>query len=187
MNPETIINLIKTIIYGFLIFLDIDTSIAEILYYVIITDMVLGVIKSITLYDKRQLVLKSREYQDRKTFSTLTSLLKVYKGRFSIKKLLYGFITKISLLAIPIIIALGAKGIGLNLTWAVNLTIKILIANEVISSLTNIQSIRTRKNIVNEDYITKLLERLREFIGGYITTGIENINKTKDNEGNKDN
>lgn len=187
MNPEIVINLIKTIIYGVLLFLDIDTSIAEILYYVIITDMILGVMKSLVFLDQKKLILKKREFHKHKNLSSAIALLRVYKGRFTVKKLLYGFVSKISLLAIPIIIALGAKGIGLNLTWAVDLTIRILIASEVISSLSNIQSIRTRKNIVNEDYITMLLTKLREFMGSLVEKSIKNINKTKDNEGNKDN
>lgn len=125
---ENTLNIFKSCVYGLFVFLGIKTGTVEVLFYLMIIDSVLGIAKAIRLGYK-----------------------------FSFKRLGWGMVTKISLLVIPMILALIGKGLDYNFTKFVVAAMNILVVNEGISCVTNIISIKTKKAIENTDYITRLL------------------------------
>ena len=74
----------------------------------------------------------------------------------------YGILSKASLLILPLVIALGAKGIGQDagplFAWMINL----LIVSEVYSILGNIYAIRTRQELPEWDVISLMGQRIRD-------------------------
>ena len=67
----------------------------------------------------------------------IIKVLKINPKSFSFKVLLWGFISKMGILIIPLIVALLMKGIGQDMgaSFGVMLVIKILIVSEFISSI----------------------------------------------------
>lgn len=84
--------------------------------------------------------------------------------RFTFRKLLWGIVSKATILLIPMLLALVSLGLGYDFKWVVQIVLKILIVSEGISSITNILSIKEKKNIENTDYISKLLHSTRNFL-----------------------
>jgi hypothetical protein len=80
------------------------------------------------------------------------------------KRFLIGIMAKLTFLLVPIIVALGAKGIGLDLTSLVNTVIYALILNEVYSSIANIYTIQTGIEAEEFDVLSKILKVLRDLI-----------------------
>lgn len=140
---------IKGIIYAVFIFLQIDLDIVKLLSILMICDTALGVIKAI--------------YID--------------KIRFTFKKLLWGIVSKSTILLIPMILALVSLGLGFNFVWLVQIVLKILIVSEGISAITNILSIKEKRNIENTDYISKLLHAIRNFLTKSIDKLFKQINE----------
>ena len=138
---------IKALLYATFIFLQIDIDIVKILSILMITDTVLGVIKSIY----------------------------VSKLRFTFKKLLWGIVSKSTILLIPMILALVALVLGFDFKWLVELVLKILVVSEAISAITNILSIKEKKNIEDTDYISRLLHAIRNFFDKQLSNLIEKI------------
>lgn len=77
-------------------------------------------------------------------------------------------VSKLSLLLIPMILALIAKGLNLDFSLFVIAAMNVLIVSEGISCITNILSIKTRKQIDNNDYVTLLLHSIRKLLTGFI-------------------
>lgn len=145
---------IKITIYTLFVSLNVDIDVVKILSILMITDTILGVIKS----------------------------MYVSKLNFYFKILLWGIVTKCTVLTIPMILALSAKGLGYNFTWIVDAVLKIIIVSETISSITNILAIKEKRNIKNTDYISKMLHLIRDFfinLGNKFILGFKNI---KDDE-----
>lgn len=140
---------IKTALYLFFMFLNLDMDIVKILSILMITDTVLGALKSMFLKDLK----------------------------FTFRKLLWGIISKATILTIPMVLALVALGLGFDFKWLVSLVLKILVISEAISSITNILSIRKKQNIENTDYISSMLRGLREFLKKTVEKAVYNINK----------
>ncbi|MBS3739604.1 MAG: hypothetical protein KGY51_11535 [Psychroflexus sp.] len=136
-------------IYLIFIFLDINIDIVKILSYLMLADTALGVIKTI--------------------------IIKHLK--FSFKELYWGVITKATILLIPMLVALTAKGLHYDFRWLVNIVLKVLILSESISSLTNILSIKERKIIENTDFVSKLLRLLRLFFKNIIDNFFKTLKK----------
>jgi len=80
------------------------------------------------------------------------------------RRFLVGIMAKLTFLLVPIIVALGAKGIGLDLTSLVNTVIYALILNEVYSSIANIYTIQTGIEAEEFDVLSKILKVLRDLI-----------------------
>ena len=80
------------------------------------------------------------------------------------KRFLIGIMAKLTFLLVPIIVALGAKGIGIDLTSLVNTVIYALILNEVYSSIANIYTIQTGIEAEEFDVLSKILKVLRDLI-----------------------
>lgn len=139
----------KSTLYVIFVFLNIDIDIVKLLSVLMVADTVLGVIKAV--------------YID--------------KIRFTFKKLLWGIVSKSTILLIPMILALTSLALGFNFRWIVDIVLKILVVSEAISSITNILSIKERKNIHNTDYISKLLHLIRDLLTKTINKMFEQIDK----------
>lgn len=137
----------KTFMYGIFIFLDIDVNIVKILAILMSVDTVLGIFKSIRL-----------------------------KRKISFKKLVWGMITKVSVLIVPMILALVAKTLSFDFTWFVNAVLNILVLAEAFSSISNIISIKEGKEVQNQDFITKLLNTVRAGLSKIINNLFNTIN-----------
>ena len=123
----------KVILYAIFAFLEIKADIVFILSILMIVDTFLGIVKSVY----------------------------VSKLQFSFNRLLWGLVSKAGVLLVPIILALTAKGLGYDFKWLVEIVLKLLILSEGLSSITNILSIKDKKDIKNEDFISKILHTLR--------------------------
>jgi toxin secretion/phage lysis holin len=143
---------VKTFLYGVFLFLDIDTDIVKILAILMAIDTVLGVFKSIRL-----------------------------KRKVSFKKLVWGMVTKTSVLIVPMILALVAKALSFDFSWFVNAVLNILVLSEAFSSITNIISIKEGKELENTDFITKLLHAVRTGLSNLINK-LFNIINPQDNK-----
>lgn len=132
-QSHEVVGSIKMAIYLFFAYLGIDGGVVEILFILMCLDTVLGAVKAVRLGNK-----------------------------FSFKKLLWGMVTKISVLIIPMVIALVAKGLSFDFKWFVLAVLNILIVAEGFSAISNILSIRTKKNVENTDFISMLLKAIRK-------------------------
>lgn len=129
---KTLLNFTKTALYLTFVYLGIETRIVEVLFYMMALDSVFGIVKALRLGNK-----------------------------FSFKILGWGMVSKLTLLVIPMVLALMGKGLSFDFNYFVVAVINILIVNEGISCITNMISIKSGKKIENTDYITKLLEVTR--------------------------
>lgn len=127
---------IKTAIYLLFAFLNIDMDIVKILSILMLIDTSLGILKSLYLKELK----------------------------FTFKKLLWGIVSKSTILLIPMLLALVSLGVGYDFKWIVDIVLKILIVSEAISSITNILSMKEKKNIENTDYVSKILHAIRDFL-----------------------
>ena len=117
-QSQEVITAVKIAIYSFFAYLGIDANVVEILFILMCTDTLLGAGKAVRL-----------------------------GGLFSFKRLLWGVVTKLSVLVIPMIIALVAKGLSFDFKWFVLAVLNVLIVAEGFSAITNILSIRSKKHI----------------------------------------
>lgn len=162
MNTENNLHLLaflKGILYTMFVFLEINTSVFSILVVFMVLDSVSGVAK----------------------------ILKIDKKQFSFKKLLWGVVSKIGLLIVPLVVALLFKGIGqpapvegeaavsgLGMGFAVESIMKILIVSEFISFLGNIYTVKTNIEVKDIDIFSMLFKFVRckalKILGGYMGT-----------------
>lgn len=140
---------IKLIVYVVFVGLNINVDVVKLLSWLMIIDSFLGVVKTIRIPE-------------------LT---------FTFKKLLWGLVSKSFLLLVPVILALCGLALGYDFKWLVDVVLKILIVSETISSITNILSVREKKEIKNTDYISVMLHAIRKFFTSKIDKFIKNINK----------
>jgi toxin secretion/phage lysis holin len=138
---------LKAFLYGIFMFLDMDVDIVKILGILMAIDTFLGIVKALRLNKK-----------------------------VSFNILLMGMITKVSILILPMILALVAKALTLDFSWFVNAVLNILVLSEAFSSVTNIISIRQKRDIKNTDFITKLLYAVRDGLGKLINKLLTSIN-----------
>uniref|UniRef100_UPI004047D9CE phage holin family protein n=1 Tax=Aliarcobacter sp. TaxID=2321116 RepID=UPI004047D9CE len=79
-------------------------------------------------------------------------------------KMKYGIISKLSLLLIPITIAIGAKAIGADSHYILLSGMYILIFSEVYSIIGNIYSIRTRDELPEYDAVASIGKKIRTYL-----------------------
>jgi len=147
---ENIYKNLKDFCYLIFIFLGMKTDVVKILFLLMTIDSILGIIKALRLGRK-----------------------------FSFKVLLWGAITKISILLIPFLIALMAKALTFDFYYFVVAVMNVIIVSEGISCITNIISIKSKKEVKNEDYITMLLQAIKEGLHRQIMKVIELIKNGK--------
>jgi len=96
----------------------------------------------------------------------LTGVLKAIKlgVKPTSRRFLTGVMAKLTFLLIPIILAIAAKAIGIDLKVFVNTVINALILNEVYSTIANIYTIQTGRVAEEFDVLSKVLKFIRNFI-----------------------
>ena len=79
-------------------------------------------------------------------------------------KMKYGCISKMLLLLIPIVIAIGAKSVGTGFEYALLVGINILIISEIYSIIGNIYSSRTKEELPEWDAVAIIGKKIRTFL-----------------------
>jgi phage-related holin len=148
---------IKVPLYTLFAFLQVDIDIVHIIMWLMIIDTISGIAKAVI----------------------------VDKIKFTLEKFYTGIMSKFVLLLIPITLALMALGIGYDFTWAVEATLRLIILSEGISFFTNIVSIRERKVYENRDYLSIILNWVREKLISIFDSTINDKNKENDKRGRK--
>jgi phage-related holin len=153
--PAEVWTLIKVSLYSLFAFLNVDVDVAHIIMWLMLVDTVTGIIKSIV----------------------------VGKLMFAFKALYTGILTKFVLLLIPMLVSLTAMGLGYEFKWVIESALRLIVLSESISVLTNIISIKQRRNIQNKDYLSLILNTIR----GWMIFMFDAISKDKFNHNeNKD-
>lgn len=147
-TPEGMLESAKVSLYALFIYLGIDINVTGVLFALMMIDTLLGVIKVFTL-----------------------------KEQFTFRRLLWGFVTKISILTIPLTVALMAKGVSLDMKPFVVVVMDILIVAEAFSIFTNMLSIRSRQKIENRDFVTILITKLRDLMARIVDRLFGNLNQ----------
>jgi phage-related holin len=136
---EEAVSAIKIITYSIFLYLGIDGDVVEVLFVLMCVDTVLGSVKAVVL------------------------------GKlFTFKKLMWGAVTKLSVLIIPMVMALVAKGLSFDFKWFVLAILNVLIVAEAFSSISNILSIKSKKNVENVDFVSLLLKAIRQGLANIV-------------------
>ena len=138
---------VKMFLYGIFVFLDMDIDTVKILSILMVIDTLFGLIKALRL-----------------------------KKKVTFKLLIWGLITKLSVLIIPMILALTAKALSFDFTWFVTAILNIIVVAEAFSIVNNIISIKEGKETENEDIITRLLHAVRNGLSTIIDRLFKTIN-----------
>jgi hypothetical protein len=129
-------NELKSLIYGAILFLQIEIDVALILITLMCLDSVFGMTKAILI-------------------DTLT---------FSWKELFKGICIKLVILLIPMTVALVAKGLGMNeFKILVGVVMKALIIAEGSSIWNSFLSIKKGEDIKQTDLVAVLIERISKY------------------------
>ena len=96
-------------------------------------------------------------------------------NKFDFKVLYWGFFLKIAMLIIPLIVALLAKGLHMNFSIIVVLTIKILTVSEFYSCLGNLYIAKNKKEINRIDVVSLILISLRKMTKNFIEKSLIKI------------
>jgi hypothetical protein len=123
---------LKLLLYGIFIYLEMDIEIVKMLFYLMVMDTFLGIIKTVVL-----------------------------NNPFSFKILALGFVSKLAVLLIPTALALMSKGLNYNFKWFVTIVMDLLIVSDGISIISNIIAIKTKKEVENFDAMTLTLKAIR--------------------------
>lgn len=124
---------LKYVLYIAFLYLNIDIEIYTIVFTMMLIDSFTGVVK----------------------------VLRINYKKFKSTRLIWGLVSKMGLLIIPIILALAAKGIGQDMTLGVELVMKILIVSEFLSIISNLYMIKTKIVVKDIDIFTMLFKSLR--------------------------
>jgi hypothetical protein len=150
-NMKEVVEFIKVGIYIIFAYLKIDMEIFSILMVFMLLDSIFGAIKSVRLGRK-----------------------------FKFKILLWGFVTKIGFLIIPLLVALLGKGLNYDLTISVQIVMKILIVAEAYSVFGNIYAAKNRKEVEELDIISMLLKSLRIGLKKILNSALTQIERGGD-------
>ncbi len=156
MNTQTKTQILKLMGYGVFAYLDIPIEIFNILVTFILLDTFFGTLKAWRLGQN-----------------------------VMFKILLWGFCLKISILLLPLIVALLAKGLQMDFILLVEVTIKILILSEFYSCIGNIYAIKNKKELSKIDIISLLLISFRKMTKNYLQKAIVRVEQAGDCEKNK--
>ena len=75
-----------------------------------------------------------------------------------------GTISKLGVLTIPLVMALSAKGLGVDFNWLVGWSISVLILSEAYSIIANIYTIRTGETAPEWDAVSLVLKKIRDMV-----------------------
>lgn len=135
--PYTAFNIFKNLSYFLMVFVHLSPESYSILGVLMIVDTVTGIVRSGVIDG----------------WQTVTS-----------HELSTGILAKGTLILVPLLIALASRGVGFNLTIIASTTLDILILSELYSSLSNIQSIRLRRQVLEFDAVNYVLSKLRDLL-----------------------
>lgn len=93
-------------------------------------------------------------------------------------KMKYGCISKMLLLLIPIVLAIAAKGVGADFTFALIAGLNILIISETYSIIGNIYASTKRKELPEIDAIAMIGKSIRNYL--LKLSGEDNVQRKKD-------
>lgn len=103
----------------------------------------------------------------------MTGVAKAYRlgHRITSNRMKYGVLSKLSLLLIPIVLAIGAKAVGADFKTVLMVGINILVLSEIYSTIGNIYSIRTKDELPEYDVVAMLGKRIRNILIRYSEDG----------------
>lgn len=148
IQHEESFNTLKLSVITSMTFLGVNYGIIFILWFFMLSDTILGMIKVATLGGYE--ALNKRDF-------------------------FVGIGTKMAVLFIPLSIAVTGFFAGYDLTIFVNTAMWALIANDAISCYTNILSIKKRRNYVNKDLVELLINTLRALIYNGTKSALEKL------------
>ena len=152
IGREESFNTLKISVITSMTFLGVNYGIILILWFFMLSDTILGIIKAATLGGWDAL--------NKKAFFV-------------------GIGTKLAVLFIPLSMAVTGFFAGYDLTIFVNTAMWALIANDAISCYTNILSIKKKRSYINKDLVELLINTLRALIYNGARSA---LNKIKSNE-----
>lgn len=144
---EDYINEFKLLLYGVFLYLDLNIEIVKVLFFLMLLDTFLGIIKAIVL-----------------------------TNTFSFKLLALGFVSKLAILLIPVALALMSKGLNYDFKWFVTVIINLLIVSDGISIFSNVIAIKTKNEVENFDALTIVLKSSRNMLINLFTNLFKGIN-----------
>jgi len=144
-------NILKCLFYTFFALVNINYDLAIFLFVAMMFDMGSGVVKAVVL-----------------------------KEHVSPKIFMIGFIAKLMLLVIPFTVAVLGIALNMEFTWTADLAIRVLLANECLSILANILSVKNKKKVENIDLVSI-------FIGWIRKTAISTFEKFLNNKQKEEN
>lgn len=149
---------IKYLLYIMFLYLNIDVDVFKILILFMALDTAVGVVKVIRI-----------DYR-----------------AFSFSMLLWGLVSKLGILIIPLVVALLSKGVGHDMTMGVMLIVKILIVSEFISTISNVYTIKTKIVVKDIDIFTMLFKFIRngayELLKKYTSLDPNDFHKSNKNK-----
>lgn len=75
-----------------------------------------------------------------------------------------GLMSKLGVMAIPLVLALAAKGLGVDFKWMVNWSISLFILSETYSIISNIYTAKTGNDVPEFDAVSAILKRVRALL-----------------------
>jgi hypothetical protein len=100
------------------------------------------------------------------------------KSPLSWERFIWGITSKLAIMLIPFVIATFGLVFKVQLAYLVQLFIYIIAANDVISVITNISSIRSGKRFKNVDFIEKAIHYLTETFTNMVNNILKNNGKS---------
>lgn len=82
-----------------------------------------------------------------------------------------GLMSKLCVLTVPLVMALAAKGLGVDFAWMVNWSISLFILSETYSIIANIYTFRTGDEVPEFDAVSAVLKRVRALLESFDTRG----------------
>jgi hypothetical protein len=104
------------------------------------------------------------------------------KEGFSIVKLWWGILSKLSLLFIPFLLAGFGLVFKINLIWTVEFFIIGIAINDLISIMASMVSMRRGRLVKSQDYIDKMITALMGFFTDFLKTKIDQFKGPEKNE-----
>lgn len=132
-TDESTANVLKCMFYSFFALINLNYDLAIFLFVAMMIDMGLGVAKSIVLKDK-----------------------------ISPKIFMLGFVAKMILLIIPFTVAVLGIALNMKFEWTADLAVRVLLANECLSILANILSVKNKKKVENIDLVSIFISWIRK-------------------------
>lgn len=105
------------------------------------------------------------------TITGVTRSIVVHGGRsFTSHAATLGITAKLLVILIPLLVVLAGQGAGINLVPVAKSALNILILSELYSILSNIQSVRLKRDVAEFDAVNFLLDKLRLFLEKTVKT-----------------